>query len=617
MSYYFAWVEADELFDPKQHCREDEKIFSLEIRQREGGLATAQIVIENPKVGLLGEARKLYAMITYNQDLLFKGRVVGMPIQIEGEAVRLLLVAQPKNYQQQLQALVQDLKVAPFWDELFVGAAEDKRPLEVLEARSALYYCSRTTGEVAISDIFTGSRHFNIEGKYFRDSLQVHVGEAPLASVEVELSVEWSQCGYGTCDVTPQLMAEFPMGLISTYTGHDLEAKWWRSGEKVGQTGYWVNSSYLQQIPAPNTGILNLYPKASPKVWMQPDKPWEAPKHVRFQRQWYAAELHLGWRYQQTRQEVAHFTLEHDTQCLMPHTPRRRRLSLRLQKIIGESHAWCAGHKYTPGFRIVFADKIYRCIKQHRSTDQFEAKYWHCVGQGQHSDVQSKRASFFLTDRGVQAIQHAVERARAHLAASARAISIKVRAPFDSLLHITTDASLSLEDDRLPGRRVTGKVIAYRLFAEGKQGKQFIEVELGVAIGTGKTDQTSPSPTAKSDYVEVGFTFDSWQKTATDSGIEIASWQDQAPTKGILYPTALTSRDFIQAIEIINDPDIQVQHLLHNQYPETLNLKQTLLEKPTDIRIKLLDLGTQPRLKHEIVIPIVHPWSAPKQIDLG
>ncbi len=610
MTFSFSWVTAHTIhtgFDPQIHNSEDEKVFSLEIRQREGGLATAQIVVKNPKVGLLGKARKLYGVISHNQELLFCGRVVGMPVHIEGEAVRLLLVAQPKDYHQQLQQLMQSLKVAPYWDELFVSSAAKERPLEVLEARSELYYCSRTSGKVSISDLFTGSQHINLAGNFFRDSLQVRVAEAPLFEIDVELTAQWSQQGYGTFDATSQLLSQFPYGLISTYTGKDLESKWWKAGEKIGRTGYWVDSSYLQEVSPPYTGVLNLYPKVSPKIWGPPSKKGDAPQQVRLKRHWYQAELRLGWRYQQTRSELARFTLKHATQPLMPTSARKRRLRLRLQKVVGLSHSWRANHGYTAGFRVVYADKVYRCQRRHRSGNTFESQYWSYLGSGQHSDPQSHRPSFFTTDRGRQAIQHAIERAKAHLAASARAISIKVQAPFEILQAVTTDHCLTLEDDRLPGGQATGKVVSYRLCAEGNTGKRWVEVEIGVSIGAGKTLSGAKEIPTGSAYVEGNY---------LQPGAELEDWQRQIPTQGVLYPSGLRPRDLVNEVEVSYQPDAQLQHLLHNQYPKSLNLKHTLLQKPTDLCLRLKDLSTEACLLHEIEIPILQPWSPPRQIDL-
>lgn len=613
MDFSFAWVDAHEPFYPQRHCIEAEKIFSLQIRQREGGLAAAQITVPNPKEGLLSKNRKHYGLITYQKKLLLRGRVVGMPVHIEGEVVRLLLVAQPEDYQKQLQHLMQTLKTPPHWDELFVSDAAKNKPLEVLEARSALYYCSRTSGKVSISDIFNGSQHIDLGGNFFRDSLQVRVNEAPLTSVEVELSAEWLQQGYGTCDVTPQLLAQFPYGLISTYTGKDLEDKWWKPGEKIGRTGYWVESSYLKEVNPPNTGVLNLYPKVSPKIWAAPEKVGDPPQQTRLKRHWYQAELRLGWRYQQTRREVVRFSLKHSTQPLMPTSPRVRRLRFRLQKIVESSYQWRSHHGYTRGFRVVHESKIYRCFKRHRSGDIFDSQYWQCLGPGQHSDSQSHRAHFFTTDRGQQAIQHALERAKAHLAASARAITIKLQAPFDVLCAITTDHSVTVEDDRLPGGRVTGKVTGYRLCAEGKLGKRWVEIELGVSVGKKQRVSAQKAKSSMPVYVEAGYLK---PESAIDSDIELGDWLDQEASKGVLYPGALRDRDFLQNIEIEHDVDVQTQHLLHNQYPQSLSLKHVLSEKPTDLRLRLKDLSSSPRLTHEIVIPVLSVWSPPQQINL-
>ncbi len=597
MTIYFAWVGVEESFNPKIHCRDDQQVFRLDIQQREGGFALARIAIANPKCGLLNYKRQRHCFIAYHNTLLFKGRVVGMPVQVNGEIVHLDFSAEPEDSQQRLLDLQKQLKQAPYWDELFVSEEGQDDPVEVLEARSALYYWCRTTGEVSISDIFNGQHHVNLTDKFFRNSLKFAVNEVPLASISIEVIAEWTQRAQGECDIGHLIEEKFTRGLVNTLTGVDLAVKWWRTGEKVGHTNYKVVQSDLQEIE-------HLNPQTSSAVWSGEDA--NERSKIWFKRHWFKTYLRLGWSYKQRRREVACFTLNHATQPLAQNNGKTRRLRLYLQNIVGENHHWRPYHRYTPKFHVVYKTAVYTCIKRHQSSDVFADKFWQQIGRSGHISEQAHRASFFLTDRGMRAINHAIEIARSHLAASARAISIKIVGEFDLLHQVTTDHSITIQDDRLPGGKVTGKITAYRIYVDGKTGHRHVEVTLAVAIGAGAKSEDRVDATET--YVDNTFCAQPYQA--------FTKWQLQQPKGGIIHPLSLSAFDIVRKVTVENDAKAQNQHLLQNQYPANQDLKSVLSEVPTNVRIDLADIGAVETLHHEINIDLHDAWSAPKQINL-
>ncbi len=609
MTINFAWVNGDESFNPAVHCREDEQVFKLEIRQREGGFALARATIRNPGCGLLGAGRKRYCLISDDQELLFRGRVVGMPASVEGQAVCLDFTAEPMDSQRQLHDLQNDLKQAPHWDDLFVEEGARDNPTEALEARSELYYWSRATGKVHLSDIFQGNEHIDLGDNFFKDSLKVAVGEAPLDSVSMEVIAEWHQRAEGECDISHLIAEKFQYGLVNTLTGPDLAQKWWRTGERVGRTGYWVTHSELKEIRLPRLS-------ASSYIW---EKSKTGDRHkVRLKRHWFKASTRLGWAYRQKRCEIAKFTLKHATQSLAQHNRRCRRLRLHLQDIVGENHHWRPHHRYTPRFQVVYQGVVYACIRRHQSGENFDEQQWQKLRTAGHVSDQASRASFFLTDRGKQAVEHAIEVARAHLASSARAITIRVTADFASLRKVTTDHLVSITDPRLPGGKAQGKVTDYRIVMDGKTGKRWVDVTLSVAVGAGPQDEQLNISTGES-YAEATFC-DDYQlevgRGRTSGNIGYVSWQAQQPNTGILNPHSLSAHDVVHKINVVNSVVEQDEYLLQNQYPERQKVREVIAEVPTNISIELADICAVETLNHEITIDLPEPWSAPKQIDL-
>ncbi|MBL0941582.1 MAG: hypothetical protein IBJ00_02470 [Alphaproteobacteria bacterium] len=624
MKLYFAWVEKAEKFNPEIHEREDEYIFNLKINQREGGIAIAQIEVLNPKHGLLQQGRYKYCYISYREaqknHLLFKGALIGMPIKIDGEVVCLQFTSASEDHFKKLQDVYQTLKKPPFFDELFMDEHARDEPVEALEARPALYYFCRKTGDIRLSGFFEGTSHIDLGENFYRDSLKVEVGQAPLCAVDVVLSAQWKQQAEGYQDLSPLIEAQFPEGLVNTLTGKDLTAKWWKAGERIGHSAYWIEESELEEVNPPSTGGLNLYPKSSVAVW-QADEEGGEKRQICFKRSWYKPTLKIGWNYRQKRQETLNFTLNHLTQNLLPDNQRRLKLKLSLQNIVGENHRWRPLHSYTQGFNVVYMNTVYTCLTSHISADTFESKLWQKKGNNSHVHEQAGRSSFFLTDRGFEAFKHAVEIARTHLAASARAITIKIMGDFEQLHHITTDHTVTLQDDRLPGGTVTGKVIGYNLQADGKTGRRFVHISLGVAIGLDQRSIELPAPVSEDGYVEAGFCTADYQVIPeeygkTISGIIYKHWYDQQPTAGVLYPYALTASDIVCNLSVENNAVHQNQHIFIHQYPKCSNPKAALREIPTDIRLEMLNLSSWETLKHEIFVDIPEPWSAPQHINL-
>ena len=91
--FFFAWVANDEVdFDPALHAVEDLQIFSFTISHQEGNFPTLNIVVRNPRIGLLAPGRPLWAYLSWSGGAggltpLFFGRLVGLPGDLIQEVV--------------------------------------------------------------------------------------------------------------------------------------------------------------------------------------------------------------------------------------------------------------------------------------------------------------------------------------------------------------------------------------------------------------------------------------------------------------------------------------------------------------------------------------------------
>jgi hypothetical protein len=551
----FAWCPEGESFDLARHQRCDLEILELTIDHREGEVALATVVVSQLKLPSW-EERHVY--ISVEGNILFSGRLVGLPIKISKDLISLELTSEPLDAQTQLQRLAAELKQPPFWDEAFVDALERDNPAEGLEARSALFAWDRSQGTVCVSDLFQGRHTRDLTNEFFQDSLKVSLGETPLSKISVNLSVEWVQQGSGEVSLGSKIAAAFPGGMINTLTPKALQANWPKEGQKLGKSGFWVVRSHLKDVRPPKTGILDIYPTLTPE-FLDWDESTQMPKKQRAKRSWMQGTLILGWQYWQKRKETVRFTLEQMTQLDGTIRPLARTLNLRLQEVANPSES-----------------------------------------------------TFFLTHRGQQAVEHALEMARAHLAASARCLEIEITLPYEAGFDLSMDLSVRLLDPRIPGGEVVGKVVAYQLRQDGMKAQTWIR--LAASVG-GTTDQLLPSDSCH--YVDPAY-----GDTAipyhyeTSSGLTYANYSDQRPTTGILEIGDLSLSDILREVLVSHDATKQIQALQRQQYPVRQNLKHVLEEIPTVVSLDLLSLKTRSVAEHTIYLTILRPWTAPKQVNL-
>lgn len=555
MTIGFAWRRDEEGFDPICHGRCDLDILELTIDHREGEVALATIIVSNPRLPSWDQ-RHVY--ISDNTTLLFSGRLVGLPVKITNDLVSLELSSEPLDAEDQLQALANDLKHPPFWDEAFVDPTEHNNPAEWLEARSVLFAWDRSNGRVCVSDLFQGRKTVDLTNVFFADSLKVSLAETPLSRINVHLTVEWIQEGLGEVSLGSRMAAAFPGGMINTLTPEALHATWPKEGQKLGRSGFWVIKSHLKEVTPPKTGILDIYPTLTPEflTW---DESNQTPKKQRGKRCWMSGTLVLGWQYRQKRRETVQFTLSQITQVEGTIRPLVRTLNLRLQEI-----------------------------------------------------VPSTKSTFFLTYRGRQAVEHALERARAHLAASARCLEIEVTLPFEAGFDLSMDHSVRLVDPRIPGGEVVGKVIAYQLRQNGMKAETWVRL----AASVGGTPEQAPSLDYTL-YVEADYgdtTIPQYHQTI--SGLIYENYTHQRPTKGVLEIEELSVNDILREVLVSHDAEKQIQILQNQQYPVRQNVKDVLEEAPTFVSLDLLSLKTQAVAEHTIHLRNVWPWMAPKQLNL-
>ncbi len=282
--FYLAYVADDTVaFNPVTHAVMDEYVFSMRRVLSETDKPLMQVEMRNPHIGVLNTSRQQWAWFSWlnpannHVEPLMLGRIVGNASNAFAEIITVEFVSWPTNFFAQRQQVAETLKIAPFWDEVFVAVEKSDDPNTVLEAYSKLWCVDPITLKVTAEDILDASNgNINITN-HFYDSLDMHNGEAPLTSVLIDATVSWTQTARGFIDMTPQqiftfggdgIIAEWPKPLtqlgsgwsVKSATAYDLNTVAaaqvqtysynWRNGEKEHADGDGLTVSISMSIPS-------------------------------------------------------------------------------------------------------------------------------------------------------------------------------------------------------------------------------------------------------------------------------------------------------------------------------------------------------------------------------
>jgi len=584
-------------------------IFDLEISQKENHFAKARLVINT--IDSLPPTGTEAVIQGEDEEVFFKGFLVGIPINFVGDVAEIELIAKPIDFSGKIEILQKGCRVPPYWDDLWVQPDKHTDFQEIQDVRTSSLYCDRRTGELSQSDWFEGRQTLPLHQNFFSDSLQIKSVGAPLNACTVKVHAHWIQSESGISNLSSHIRRAFPHFKVSTYTKNAILEKWPEPRKRLGRSGIWVVKSELKPVVPPSP----FYPKYSPPVPLKEEE--IRLKSYRIKRHWFKPILWVGWQVQQKRRETLSFTLFHAFQPIFPGEANHKTLEFVLQNINPDPniYTWQPESVYDAGTKISYKGRIYKAKVAHTSRLLFEEdqEFWTFKRFFHTSLGDSARSSFFLTDRGYLAAEHAMERAKVVLADSARCVEVSFEGPWEILKKVTTDMSVSLSDPRLPETEIRGKVVKYALIAKGETGERFVRVTLLCAVGSGKVDKIDlkSMPT----YVFDGYCDDAYQihenkVGQTASGLLYYKYDDKFP------PDRFKEGHLLRGVEVINGPEEQEAEMFQNAYKSPSALQKALSQNPTRLRLYFKDLRTKDRIDHLISVTMAASWSAPKQWKL-
>jgi len=607
MKIYFAGAAYDEAFEPKKHVREDLHVFNLVISQKEDEVASAEIKTANDekKLQLLEKYEKFFISWENegNIELIFTGIPAGLDKRTEGHFCVFELIAASIDLNVQIENYLETQKTQPYWDALFVPPEKREKSLEIQDTQLSSLYVDRRNWKLTRSSFFEGDYSIDLKGSFIRDSLVIRRVQEPLTAVNVRLRAEWIQDEGGAVNIARAIERKFPGFKINSFSSVAIEANWPKSGQKIGKSGYEVIHSRFDKVRDMRT-------YSPPLTVSHSDERYYVPRH------WYKSRLYLRWQYRQKRKESLVFTLRHDLPSGLNLSSHVKDINILLENINPDpnGHRWIPQAYYKVGMMITIGAYTYVVQDDHKSTLSFEddRDYWRLLSKAELSRTQKARETFFLTSRGQKAYEHALTLAQYHLARSARTHEISITGSWEDLLAITTNHTLRLEDSRIPGGRVRGKVVSYKIYAEGESGFRAVDVTIAPSIG-GARGEVAPEVYAPEYALDGCVESGVLQESGTlrnNCGVSYYCYQHQQP-KNAIDCHRLQSLRMVKRVRIKNGPFQQLRAL---KTSDGL-FRDVLKSMPTQVQIDLYDLRTKPCFEHTIQVALASGWSAPQQLQ--
>lgn len=477
--FYFAWVNAGVAFNAAVHNVEDEKIVDFEVEHVEGDIPTLNLTVKNPRIGLLAPSRKQWAWLSWFNGStivpLFYGRLVGIPENIHNEAVTFIFHARPPTFNDDKIALAATLKVAPFYDAVWIDEKKRDDPDTVLEARTQLWHIDRVTHAVTVSDILVGEDGIEtfVESDVPYDSVAIHFNQPPLRSVTVDGSVNWGQAAIGSVTVNQGNVYE-------SYTGGGLISDWPKAGSSVGggwevEFGQAIDVDGIGDMTDTTFGPLTQMP-AIPSGWIfikTVDFGFlllQAIQGVLVPRWRVRTDLRLRYDTKRDRIEHARFTLSANVQPIVTLPGEDESLQLQISSV-------------DLGIPI----------------------------DGVAPIIDVRRNAYFTTPRGLQSLEYLICLARSNLLLRSRCVEVEWQCRFERAIQLSLRKNGRVFDRRIPGGNALGKIVGYRFSGDGDAGALIGSVTIGCPVGFGQAvvaDAGEPS------WVETGWVEAGWQQMA-------------------------------------------------------------------------------------------------------
>jgi hypothetical protein len=541
-TFYFAWVSSAETGFTGGHMREDELIFSFELKHEEGQFAELELEIANPHIGLLSRGA-LWAWFSWSDGSgvypLFFGRLVGIPDDLFADVIKIRMIARPLNYAAQRQAVAAGLKVLPFYDPVFIDEGKLDDPDTVLEGYSALWHCDRLTHGVSVSDIINGEDGTVsfASSEAFYDSVKMKISGAPLLVCEITAEVQWTQCDntgvfemkavpnadelesingkpVGGGAQPPDSNGATPHNPFQSKQSDDQDPK-----EREQVTYSWT---YKNVTPGPHSDGDLMEESGSVTDPFYGGEMTKQDKVVQY------ADKETGQGEEYSIKESYKYTYDVPPKQQDPPPPgggggggqpsdgtptlepRKDDINNQTKEVAVEIEQDRTEAVFVSMRADVQPVLVAVTEDQDDLIESIEMNARDLVAAGVATQ---QDGAYFATERGQQSIEYLLMICRAHLLAASRIVEVEWECPFPKLVYsaMSCRKSAYVVDDRLPNGYALGKIVGYEMTGDGDDGELLGKVVINCSVGNAGAPllrsegrQMAVSTLAAGDVVEVG-----------------------------------------------------------------------------------------------------------------
>jgi hypothetical protein len=547
--FYFAWATPDETTFSSDHVRYDEYIFLMTRVQNEGDFARMTIEISNPFEGLIAPGRNRWAWLAVDDGSdvmpLFFGELIAIPNGIKGRKITLEFIARPTDYPVRKHTAAQDLKVRPYWDPVFLDEEKRDDADAILEGYSASWHIDPVTHEVSISDWLNGEDGLEVfdAADVFYRSLDVTFNEAPLTSVKVDASVDWTQKATGTVNIGSRTF--IGDGFLSGWpkTGSQLSGGWSVAiGTTSGGTAdtgntkwgfHYKNVTKYRELN--NDEIVTLDVEYNGPRGTRPGEGIELQTDHTVVRS--DQEKGIGFSENISQTRLVSLTSAVRTELVLRYDAARKRterlsftLAADTQPILGSSESEAVDSISITGADVGTPIVIRDALTGEIITDS---------DSGIPPIEDASRRSYFPTDHGRWSIEYLIMLARTRLIWRSRAVSIPFECKFSRAIALSLRKSALVADARLSGGEAAGKVIALEISAVGSTGRMSGKVTIGCAVGYGTAIDESDGGIGyiEPGYIEAGYYFREGQVVGVGAAdVAYTIPMDASNDDGLVFP---------------------------------------------------------------------------------
>lgn len=590
--FYLAYIDADDVFDPNVHNVEDEEIHSFTIEQDEGEFASLEIELENPREGPLAPGRQQWVFFSWDRAwqpsgvwtpdiiLLFKGRVLAVPANLQDELIQMTFLARPIDYEDQKAALAELLKDRPYWDPIWFDPDKLADPDNVLESRPAHWHIDRATNAVTISHILNGEDGTITltEDDIFYDNTNVDYGEVPLRTVEMTASVSWDQIGADAIDISSHF-AFGGFGAIYTYTGAGLRDNWPKSGASLGNGWKVDQGECLGSAPQSVWGYKYSGLPNAPEIIFSFD---EAINHTKLSHDFGPDTL-----------EVVVPTWYENVQPLLQAIFITKAMFVPIWHMVPVMTVrYDVERKYSEVLTISLSADVQDIRTDVGGQDVLSlsmssselASPIDDYGEIPIGDV--RRRTYFATDRGAASIEYLIALMRSRLLARSRCVEVTFETDFRTAIDagVTLRKSLVMVDNRFPDGQVGGKIIGYRFALDGSDGTMLAEIKIGASVGRNGAIAAVPGVGV---YANAGYMTSGYQRETGGHVVPFAGDVAYVPINGLL-----ANDDGIDLLNLHKDNIIQ-ELVKENSAGDQKAHMPHAVDQPQDVFEKLNEVPTR------------------------